>query len=400
VTDANTAGGNLSLTLLDGADVAPLFSPVSVAGLKLRNRLVMAPLTREFSPDGIPGADVAAYYARRASSLGLLITEGTYVDEGSGGSSRVPRFFGERPLAGWRKVVDAVHAEGGAIFPQLWHNGATRKPGSGPFPDAPVISPSGVNAAGAVVGEPATPRQLEALLAAYARAAAAARDAGFDGVELHGAHGYLLDQFLWHGSNVREDGYGGPDIAHRVRFPSEIVRAIRAECGADFLISLRFSQWKEVDYGAKVAANPDELERMVTILREAGVDVLHCSTRRFWEPEWAGDGKNLAGWVKALSGLPTITVGSVGLDTDVMTTFMEARDPSPRVAEAVADLETRMAAGEFDLVAVGRALIGDPDFVEKLANRDHGAIRLFTRADLGALEWDTSIVEEAHNAAA
>ena len=160
MTEGNTAGGSLSLTLLDGADVAPLFSPVSVTGLKLRNRLVMAPLTREFSPDGIPGADVAAYYARRASSLGLLITEGTYVDEGSGGSSRVPRFFGERSLAGWRKVADAVHAEGGAIFPQLWHTGAVREPGSGPFPSAPVISPSGVNAAGTAVGSWRRPGSL------------------------------------------------------------------------------------------------------------------------------------------------------------------------------------------------------------------------------------------------
>ena len=155
VTEPNRADERLSLTLLDGADVTPLFNPVSVAGIKLRNRLVMAPMTRQFSPDGIPGDDVAAYYGRRASSLGLLITEGTYVDEGSGGSGRVPRFFGDRPLAGWRKVADAVHAEGGAIFPQLWHTGATRKPGSGPFPDAPVISPSGVNASGAVVGEQA-----------------------------------------------------------------------------------------------------------------------------------------------------------------------------------------------------------------------------------------------------
>src|ERR1700722_4953972 len=151
VTEPNRADERLSLTLLDGADVTPLFNPVSVAGIKLRNRLVMAPMTRQFSPDGIPGDDVAA----------------------------------------------AVHAEGGAIFPQLWHTGATRKPGSGPFPDAPVVSPSGVNASGAVVGEQATARQLEATVAAYARAAAAARDAGFDGIELHGAHGYLLDQFHW-----------------------------------------------------------------------------------------------------------------------------------------------------------------------------------------------------------
>jgi 2,4-dienoyl-CoA reductase-like NADH-dependent reductase (Old Yellow Enzyme family) len=128
--------------------------------------------------------------------------------------------------------------------------------------------------------------------------------------------------------------------------------------------------------------------------------VLHCSTRRFWEPEWTGDGKNLAGWVKALSGLPTITVGSVGLDTDVMTTFIEARDPGARIDEAVADREARLAAGEFDLVAVGRALIGDPDFVRKLTDRDHAAIKLFSRADLGKLEWDTSVVDEAHGASA
>ena len=119
MTELNTAAETLSLTLLDNADVTPLLSPVSVAGLKLRNRLVMAPMTRAFSPDGIPGDDVAAYYARRASSLGLLITEGTYVDESAGGFDRVPRFFGEQSLAGWRKVAAAVHAAGGAIFPQL-----------------------------------------------------------------------------------------------------------------------------------------------------------------------------------------------------------------------------------------------------------------------------------------
>ena len=231
VTELNTAEESLSLTLLDGADVSALFSPVSVAGLKLRNRLVMAPMTRQFSPDGVPGDDVAAYYGRRASSLGLLITEGTYVDEGSGGSTRVPRFFGERSLAGWRKVADAVHAEGGAIFPQLWHIGATRKPGSGPFPDAPVISPSGVNAAGAAVGE-AGHRQAARRRpsAAYARAAAAARDAGFDGVELHGAHGYLLDQFHWPRTNRRTDAYGG-DIRGRVRFSYEVAAAVREAVG-------------------------------------------------------------------------------------------------------------------------------------------------------------------------
>ena len=122
----------------------------SVAGLNLRNRLVMAPMTRQFSPGGIPGDDVVAYYGRRASSLGLLITEGTYVDDPSAGTSdRVPRFFGADALAGWRKVAAAVHAEGGAIFPQLWHVGAPAQAGQRrPIPDAAVVSPSGLNAAG------------------------------------------------------------------------------------------------------------------------------------------------------------------------------------------------------------------------------------------------------------
>jgi 2,4-dienoyl-CoA reductase-like NADH-dependent reductase (Old Yellow Enzyme family) len=197
---------------------------------------------------------------------------------------------------------------------------------------------------------------------------------------------------------VRDDGYGGDDIAHRARFPAEIVAAIRDACGPEFVITLRFSQWKEVDYGARVARNREELATMATMFREAGLDALHCSNRRFWEPEWDGDNRNLAGWTKALGGLPTITVGSVGLDTDVMTVFMEGRDPGPRVAEAIDELETRLAAHEFDLVAVGRAVIGDPDFVKKVEARDYAAIRTFTRDDLGKLEWDLSIVEEAHGA--
>ena len=308
VTELRTADESLSLTLLDGADVSPLFSPVSVAGLKLRNRLVMAPMTRQFSPDGVPGGDVAAYYGRRASSLGLLVTEGTYVDEGAGNSTRVPRFFGERSLAGWRKVADAVHEEGGAIFPQLWHLGAARKPGSGPFPDAPVLSPSGVDAAGTEVGEPATARQLEAAVAAYARAAAAAKDAGFDGVELHGAHGYLLDQFHWPRTNQRTDAYGG-DIRGRVRFSYEIAAAVREAVGPDFPVAFRFSQWKGGHYDARIAEDPAELAAFLAPLTDAGVSMFHVSTRRYWLPAFDGDSRTLAGWTRHLTGLPVIAVG-------------------------------------------------------------------------------------------
>ena len=373
-------------------DQSPLFAPFRLGKLNLGNRFVMPAMQRGMCDDGSPKPELAAYYARRAEGgVPLIIGESSAIDHPSATAQPNASWLTARTRDGWSRCVDAVREAGGQMLLQLWHEGAVRN-------DDEALSPSGRVHPGKANGRAMTRDEMEAIGDGFVRSAYIARDVGAAGVEVHCAHGYLLDQFLWHGSNVREDGYGGGDVADRARFPAEIVSAIRGECGPDFLISLRFSQWKEVDYDARVAADAAELERMVTILREAGVDVLHCSTRRFWEAEWAGDGRNLAGWVKALSGLPTITVGSVGLDTDVMTTFVEAKDPGSRVAEAVVDLETRLAAGEFDLVAVGRALIGDPDFVKKLESVDYKAIRTFARADLGSLEWDTSIVDEAHGA--
>jgi 2,4-dienoyl-CoA reductase-like NADH-dependent reductase (Old Yellow Enzyme family) len=362
VTELNTAAASQSHTLLDDVDVSPLLAPVSVAGLKLRNRLAMAPMTRQFSPDGVPGPDVAAYYARRAASLGLLITEGTYVDEGSGGSSRVPRFFGDGPLAGWRQVADAVHAAGGAIFPQLWHIGAVREPGSGPYPDAPVLSPSGVNAEGATVGEPATEAQLAATAQRYAQAAVAARDAGFDGVELHGAHGYLLDQFHWPVTNHRTDGYGG-DIAGRVRFSAEVTAAVRAAVGPDYPIAFRFSQWKGGHYDASIVDSPAELEAFLAPLTAAGVSMFHVSTRRYWLPAFDGDDRTLAGWTRHLSGLPVIAVGSVG----VAGAFLDGAEADAQPTLSLAPLVGLLERGEFDLVALGRASLADPEWAAKLA---------------------------------
>lgn len=375
-------------------DPSPLFTPFRLGKLDLRNRFVMPAMQRGMCDNGSPRPELAAYYARRAEGgVPLIIGESAAIDHPSATVQPNASWLTEATAPGWARCVDRVRAAGGQMLLQLWHEGAVRN-------DGQALSPSGRVHPDKANGRAMTRAEMQAIGEGFVRSACVARDIGAAGVEVHCAHGYLLDQFLWHGSNVRDDGYGGADIVDRVRFPAEIVRAIRAECGPDFLISLRFSQWKEVDYGARVATDPDELQRMTAMLREAGVDVLHCSTRRFWESEWAGDRRNLAGWVKALSGLPTITVGSVGLDTDVMTTFIDARDPGSRVTEAVADLEQRLAAGEFDLVAVGRALIGDPDFVMKVESGDYDAIRTFARADLGMLEWDTSIVEEAHRAPA
>ena len=371
-----------------------LFTHFTLNRLALPNRWVMPAMQRGMCSEGKPSAELAAYYRRRAEGgVGLIIGESAAIDHPSATVQPTSAHIDASTRDGWARCVDEVGAAGGAMLLQLWHEGALRT-------DGEALSPSGLAHPGRASGRAATLGELAEIRDGFVRSALIAQEVGATGVEVHAAHGYFLDQFLWHGTNVRDDGYGGPDVAHRARFPAEIVAAIRQACGPAFAITLRFSQWKEADYGARVAQTPDDLATMVGMFREAGVDALHCSNRRFWEGEWDGDRRNLAGWTKQVSGLPTITVGSVGLDTDVMTVFMEQVDPGARVAEAIDELEERLAAGEFDLVAVGRALIGDPDFVRKVERRDYAAIRTFSRADLGKLEWDTSIVDEAHGVGA
>src|SRR5690606_3752255 len=173
---------------------ARLFEPVDIAGLRLANRVAMAPMTRSFCRDGVPGPDVAAYYRRRAEQdVGLIITEGTVVERPSAGNDPgVPWFHGEAALAGWARVVESVHAVGGRIWPQLWHVGALRS-GSGSWrPPQPFESPSGVSRPGKESGVAMTEADIEATIAAFGRAGADAKRLGFDGVELHGAHGYLI----------------------------------------------------------------------------------------------------------------------------------------------------------------------------------------------------------------
>ena len=369
-----TAGSTPASTLLDGTDIAPLLAPATVGGLELSNRFVMAPMTRKFSPANTPDDAVAEYYARRASSLGLIVTEGTYVNEYSSGSSgRVPVFYGDEPLAGWRRVVDAVHAEGGRIVPQLWHLGATRIAGAGPNHDAPVVSPSGIGLGGEPVGEPATQATIDGVVDAFARAAADAKDTGFDGIELHGAHGYLLDQFTWEKTNRRTDSYGG-SIAGRMRISAEIVAAIRDRVGADFPILYRFSQWKGGHYDARIAENPDELEQTLTPLVEAGVSVLHVSTRRYWLPEFDDSDRTLAGWTKHLTGLPVIALGSVGVAAPFLGDAAEGQ-----ASLSLAPLLDLYERGEFDLVGLGRAVLADPYWVKKVAAGDLDGIRPYSK---------------------
>jgi 2,4-dienoyl-CoA reductase-like NADH-dependent reductase (Old Yellow Enzyme family) len=345
--------------------VDPLFQPITIGSLKLANRIVMASMTRSFSPGGIPGPDVAAYYRRRAeNNVGLIITEGTLVAHPAAGNDpNVPRFHGDDALAAWAKVVHEVHAAGGRIIPQLWHVGSVRKSGQGPNPEAPPVSASGLFKPGKVVAHPATDREIADLVAAFARGAADAQRLGFDGIEIHGAHGYLIDQFFWSGTNIRTDSFGG-EIAARARFAAEIVGACRRATSPAFPIVLRFSQWKQQQYDARLATSPDELATFLAPLVDAGVDIFHASNRRFWEPEFPASKLNLAGWTKKLSGKPVITVGSIGLDTDFLETFGGKSAASD--AGHMMRLVEMIAGGEVDLAAIGRMLIADPEWATKL----------------------------------
>ena len=360
-----------------------LSRPVALGGLTVPNRVVMAPMTRQFSPGGVPGADVAAYYARRAAAgVGLIVTEGTYVGhESAGQSDAIPRFHGAEQLAGWAKVAEAVHAAGGRIVPQLWHIGMVRKAGDPPYADAPAVGPSGIRLDGTEgAGLAMTQDDLDGVVAAFAEAAADAERIGFDGIELHGAHGYLIDQFLWSGTNRRTDAYGGDPVA-RTRFGAEIVAAVRKAVSPGFPVIFRFSQWKSENYDARIAATPAELDALLAPLAEAGVDAFHASTRRYWVPEFDGSDLNLAGWTKKLTGKPVITVGSVGLDGD----FIRGRQGGIAPVKGIDDLLDRLEQGEFDLVAVGRALLQDPEWAAKVLDGRFGELAPYDPAVLRGL---------------
>ena len=366
-----------------------LFKPFEYGTLKLRNRVVMAPMTRTFSPGGIPNDLNVAYYQLRAKNeVGLIVTEGTCVGhKAANGYPNVPYIYGEEALAGWKKVVDAVHAEGGKIVPQIWHVGAIRKANTkaGPDETIPGYSPSGLVAKGKESGVAMSHDDVLETIEAFVKAAEDAQAIGFDGVEIHGAHGYLVDQFFWEDTNQRDDEYGG-DIAGRTKFAVDIVKGIRERCGNDFPIILRFSQWKQQNYAAKLAQTPDELKKFLTPLVDAGVDIFHCSTRRFWEPEFAGSDLNLAGWTKKLSGQPSITVGSVGLSNSFIDEEKrDMVDESQVAKESLENLEKRLDNEEFDLVAVGRALIEDPEWVIKIRENRLDELKGYSKASLAKL---------------
>lgn len=383
-----------------GLDV--LFRPIRIKSLALPNRIVMAPMGRLFAPGNVLDPAHFDYYRRRVEGgTGLIIGEASGIDPIAVSHKTSPFFFGDAPLQAWKQAVDTIHAVGGRFMPQLWHAGLARVPENAANSHLPSIGPSGWyipdadsklrRQPGRQIGEPMTQAEIDVTVRVFGDAAAAAMAIGCDGVEVHGAHGYLIDQFLWPDMNRRTDAYGG-DMAGRVRFAVEIVREIRRRTREDFPISFRYSQWKIQDYEARIVHGPQDLEAMLTPLVDAGVDMFHCSTRRFWEPAFDGSDMNLAAWTRKVTGLPTIAVGSVGLD-GAFGVGSDDGSYSENLSKSAASgqmldlsrparldrLIEMMERGDFDLVAIGRALIANPNWATLVRSARFDQLRAYHR---------------------
>ena len=364
-------------------NASQLFQPFRLKSLDLKNRIVMAPMTRSFSSGGVPALNVADYYVRRAEGeVGLIVSEGTVVNRpASSNDPNIPRFYGEKPLCGWKTVIDKVHAAGGVMAPQLWHMGVVAPKDSKWLSATPFEGPSGYVAPGQIGGVAMTEHDIAETIRAFAQAATDAKALGFDALEIHGAHGYLIDQFFWHPTNQRADRYGGQSLAERSRFAVELIRAVRIAVGQAFPISLRISQWKLQDFAAKLATTPQEMETWLVPLAEAGVDIFHCSQRRFWDTEFTGSDLNFSGWAKKLTGKPSITAGSIGLFGDFLAAFKgEASTPS-----SLDELLRRIDRGDFDLAAVGRALLADAGWARKIREGRSSELIGFSKDALATL---------------
>lgn len=369
-------------------EISPLFQPLQIRGVTLPNRMGMAPMTRSCCPDGLPGARNVEYYRKRAEGeAGLILTEAIGLDHPVSigdtglGETDLPLFDGPAAVAAWREVVDAVHAAGSPIFPQLWHQGAMRLPGSRPNPQLPAFSPSGhygdperaseyyreMAQKLAVQGPIPSDSEIEEVVESFGRAAELAMEAGFDGLALHGGHGYLLDQFLWGETNLRADRWGG-NRRERTRFAVEVIKRVRRAIGEDKPLVFRFSQWKQQDFLTRLADTPAELEEVLGPMADAGVDMFDASTRYFNTPAFAGSDLSLAGWAKKLTGKLSSAVGGVGFNKGMYDTWDPVTNTHKAGAEGFDNLDLvlkRFNAGEFDVILIGRALLSDPAWIAR-----------------------------------
>lgn len=326
-----------------------LFAPVTLGKLTLSSRIVMAPMTRSRALNNVPNELMAEYYAQRADA-GLLITEGVSPSPNGLGYARIPGLFSDAQVAGWKLVTDAVHAKGGRIIAQLMHTGRVGHPLNLPA-GAEIIAPSAVAASGEMYTDaqgmqphPVPRAMTEADIGAtrdeYVKASKNAMAAGFDGVELHGANGYLLEQFMSPHTNQRTDGYGG-SVEKRIRFVLEVAKAVSDAIGGD-KVGIRLSPYG-VNAGMAPYAETDETHlALVAKLASTGIQYIHIVDH-------------------SAMGAPVVPAAlKQALRKAWPRTFIASGGFDRARAEAV------VREGQADLVAFGRPFLANPDFVTRL----------------------------------
>lgn len=324
-----------------------MFQPVTINQWELRNRIVMAPLTRGFArdEDGTVTEEIAAYYEQRAKDgVGMIITEGITPMLSGKGTYGVPGLYTDAQTASWKKVTKAVHRHGGTIIAQLWHVGRlSHSDLIGRKPQAP----SPIQAEGKVhklrkpyeCPQAMTLLEIEDVIYHFQMAARNAVLSGFDGVELHAAHGYLIDQFINERTNKRTDQYGG-GLQERLLFMREIIMAVKKEISTERII-IRFSEKKDDDASYVWNSKAETLQAYLEVFRETGITILHPSTESY-AAAWSGE-FNFHQAVRMQWEHIIIGVGDLSLE---------------RAEEAIND-------GVIDLAAFGRPFIANPDLVQR-----------------------------------
>lgn len=332
-----------------------IFAPYRLGALELANRTVVAPMTRiSADAEGVPTEQMARHYAEFArGGFALIITEGTHTDlTFSQGYRDQPGIVTPAQTEGWRRVVDAVHAEGGRIVIQLLHCGALVQDNR--YTDE-TVAPSAIQPVGDMAaryygnGPFPLPREItrdeiEAVIETFEAAARNAMEAGFDGVEIHGANGYLPVQFLTPETNTRTDEYGG-SLENRLRFHRQLMAAVVRGVGGRGLAGMRLSQTRSNDFTYKWHGGVEEARTIFRAMVDEGADFLHIGTHTGLHEEF-GSGRTLAGLARQFSGLPTIACGKLEV---------------PESAEHI------IASGEADMIAIARGAIGDPHWPAKVA---------------------------------
>jgi 2,4-dienoyl-CoA reductase-like NADH-dependent reductase (Old Yellow Enzyme family) len=337
----------------------PALEAARIGRLQLANRLTVAPMTRvSAASDGTPTAEMADYYREFArGGFGLVISEGTYTDTAhSQGYVNQPGMATGRHVDGWRRVTDAVHTAGSPMLLQLMHAGALSQ---GNSHTAETIAPSAVTPIGQMLeeyggaGQWPVPREMttadiDFAVDGFVATADRARAAGFDGVEIHAANGYLLDQFLTVYTNARSDEYGG-GVANRIRLTARVVTEIRQRLGSDFVIGVRLSQTKVNDLAYRWPGAADDAEVIFSAIADAGADYLHIASegRNFIDTARFSDGRTITAVARQVTGLPVIANGG-------MHDLGQAADV--------------LEGGHADLLSIGRAALANPDLPNRLAD--------------------------------